>query len=576
MQHLIEEVTRRLVSKLPESKAYYSISDLHDFQLPGFIISRMELELRKNLADSIVPPSTDWANMNSSNVEISWDNFIKAIHEQVRLPQPFARSVIEVAVSDVLELLIQPRKNMADLIFGPANELTLEELRQAASYVTVYPYLPNTLVKYMHRKQLASLSKTKAKEILTQVDSKLTEKYTPLNWAQLFDSLFILLGDKIEAEVFRQFFVDKGRNRWADYFDKEKNDINRTRFIEILSLPELDGIEEFNPEEEIFETKSHYSYKEETQEIENETTIVHVEETVEEVSIGKVRAWGLDDSEAELNIEPDEPTVEQEPATDESWEVNREEEQEVFEKEPFSDEAEESEIETDVLADVEDESDLDETESNWDERKTSIVFEVNEEDELIDEGFEDSTSYYEETDDEDVNEDEDETKMSHEDEKSETISDTHSAHSLPDEDDQPIYKKVGKVQEEPSLADKIKSQEDVPFWKRFVSHDESPESESEEDEHLVYDEDAEQDTSDFDELVSVMQDMEDEFISDLFGGDQNAYVQAVDDISTFEYWEDVSRYVKDEIIRVGMIDPLSDTCIEFVDRLQNHFLSKHP
>jgi hypothetical protein len=547
MQHLIEEVTRRLVSRLPESKAYYSLSDLHDFQIPGFIISRIELELRRNLADSVVPPNTDWANMSSQSVKVSWDNFLKAIHEQVRLPRSFSRTVLEVAVSDVLELLIQPRKNMVELIFGTEQNLKFEELRQAASHVTVYPYLPDALIKYMHRKQLASISKEKAKEILTLVDEKLTAKYTPLNWAQLMDPLFALLGEEIETELFRQFFSDRGKQRWADFFDLEKEDINRTRFIEILSLPELDGIEEYNPSDEPIQKTNYSAYQSETvietqieqfrnEGFENEINLTAENESVEfmtqvertsdvmdsnqendntpaeevEVSIGKVRAWGLDEEISENNTD----------SSDSLTDSEDHHEDVVIDLDAF--ETEQKELLHDSI--------ITQNQDLFDDRRSTIAFDENPQSDRME----------------------------------------HSINESEDEDDQPIYKKVQSfsTNEEKPLAERIQAQEDIPFWKRFVSHEED-------NAHLVYDEEAEHDSSKLDELTQTMFDLESEFVQELFGGDQNAYVQALDDISAFEYWEDVSRYVKDEIIRVGMIDPLSDTCIEFVDRLQTYFTSNH-
>lgn len=541
MQHLIEEVTRRLISRLPESKAYYSLSDLHDFQIPGFIISRIELELRRNLADSVVPPNTDWANMSSPSVKVSWNNFLKAIHEQVRLPRAFTRTVFEVAVSDVLELLIQPRKNMVELIFGTENELKFEDLRQAASYVTVYPYLPDALIKYMHRKQLASISKEKAKEILTLVDEKLTAKYTPLNWAQLIDPLFVLLGEEIETEVFRLFFSDRGKQRWADFFDKEKDDINRTRFIEILSLPELDGIEEYNPAEETIRETSYYTYQSETvietqieqfrSETADDETVIESESSSEqtyengelsklprekfhddeietthgEVAIGRVRAWGLEEEITD--------SMEQKSESEESSLVYQKDE--VINLDAFNADQQES---------LHSKS-INRNNDFFDERRTEIRY-----------GLDESSE------------------------------ETHQE----EDDDQPIYKKFQAFNagHEKSLAERIKPEEDVPFWKRFVAYDD-------EKEHLLYDEQAENDTSKLDKLTEALHDLESEFVQELFGGDHNAYVQALHDISAFDYWEDVSRYIKDEIIRVGMIDPLSDACIEFVDRLQTYFTSNH-
>lgn len=635
MQNLIDDVTRRLVSRLPETKSYYSLTDLHDFQIPNFIITRIELELRKNLADSIVPPATDWANMKSANVNICWDNFIKAIHEQVRLPRSYARSVIEVAVADVLDLLIEPRSNMVEMIFGTSSNLKFEEIRHAASYVTVYSYLPESLIKYMHRKQLQIISKEKAQQIVVLVDEKLTEKYNPLNWAQLIDPLFVLLGEEIESEVFRRFFLDKKKTRWSEFFDKEQNDISRARFIELLTMPEFDGIEKLNenndgtadylfrptygkPSALVSETITAKaiveSYKEE------ESTPVE-----DDISIGKVRDWGLSTNEVELPSSLDSYTSEESDLVEESQptnelesEINQNNKNEsVFEDENSQSEELESEInqeeepsfdlktgnETEVaeLKSDEENSQAEPLDSEFNQHEKEPSFDLipekeNDKTELeseVESPIQSHETIFEESERtvryQTSNKNEqivsstvpDNANEKTEIEEIKTLPTTHFFDELKDsgkseiemvddEDDIPIYKRIeaesNSEKKEKSLSEQVKPSEEVPFWKRFVSH-------TEPEEELVVD--LEKQEIDYtDEVLAHLKDMEDEFVRDIFGGETNAYIEAIDELAQFKHWDEASNYIKKEIYRINQIDLYSDSALDFIERLQTYFTTK--
>jgi hypothetical protein len=602
MQHLTEEVTRRLVSRLPESKAYYSLSDLHDFQIPAFMINRIELELRRNLADSIVPPDTDWANMDSSNVKVSWENFLKAIHEQVRLPRAFAHSVFEVCVGDILELLSQPRKHMIEVIFGASKELKFEEIRQAASLITVYHYLPDALIKYMHRKQLASITKERAQHILVLVDEKITSAYTPLNWAQLIDPFYVLLGEAIETELLRQFFSDKGKTRWAEFFDKEHNDITRTRFIEVLSMPIFDGIEPYEQEfgseykqKEVpkpIQTESHRS----TISIphQNDFSIKPVEQVETSHSIdsknSEVSEMATTSVSSETSIKEDQ----EEPVSQTNYQLDNSS----FQTETHNDKVEESKEDTVTIQNSYEEN-IHASENhaeNHNEAKpmkavTNYVFN----DETME--FEKITEYVS-ADVKEVNPIEEKPNP-----KISEFTPTHSSKPLTDEpllksfdpyadilksspinestekaqpkaknfedldDDVPIYKKLEaenatKSQTKP-LVDQIKQEDDVPFWKRFMPLD-PPKAKP-----IVTKE------TDPSELFDFLAENEEIYIAEIFGTVQNNYVEAIQDLANYVYWEQASKYIKEEIFRANRISPLDDAALDFISRLQEWFINKN-
>lgn len=622
MQNLIDDVTRRLVSRLPETQSYYSLADLHDFQIPNFIITRIELELRKNLADSIVPPATDWANMKSANVNICWDNFIKAIHEQVRLPRSFARPVIEVAVADVLDLLIEPRSNMVEMIFGTATTLKFEEIRHAASYVTVYSYLPESLIKYMHRKQLQVISKEKAQQIVVLVDEKLTEKYNPLNWAQLIDPLFELLGEEIESEVFRRFFLDKNKTRWSDFFDKEENDISRAGFIELLTMPELDGIEKLN---ENNDGTADYLFrptygKPSVLVSETITEKEKAQPAEEELPIGKVRDWGLSTNEDELprssDFELENESSELEELESELYQTEENAEANLFDEKAdeeietlVDDEVSQNESPDSKVNQTEEKSEVDlfdedeETESlvgNQDLQNESIESELNQTEEmsgvdLFDEKedeVEESESLLDDKDSQiesleselnqfvkkqkidffDDYDEEEETENDLKDEikQKESSFKFEDVSEVEDSDDLPIYKLISSENpsepKEKSISEQAKSNDDIPFWKRFVSH-------SEPENGLVID--LEKKEIDYtDEVLSHLKDMEEDFIRDIFGGETNAYIETIDELAQFKHWDEASNYIKKEIYRINQIDLYSDSALDFIERLQTYFTTK--
>lgn len=580
MQQLIEEVTRRLVNKLPESKAYYSLSDLHDFQIPEFMINRIELELRRNLADSVVPPETDWANMQSPNVMVSWEHFLKAIHEQVRLPKAYAKTVFEVCVADILELLTQPRKHMTEVLFEDKKELKFEEIRQAANLITVYHYLPDALIKYMHRKQLPNISKEKAQQIIVLVDEKITSGYTPLNWAQLIDPFYVLLGDAIDTELLRQFFEDKGKLRWAAFFDQEKADITRTRFIEVLSMPEVDGIEPLSkpkaysptftkPSKPVMEVNATPTEEKQpnVDELKNEPQSISFglekKEEHEEQSISTSRKEELKTT-IETKEEKSEPLVEsksfEKPVDSEkplmprtNYVFNEEtmefekvveyvREDELEESEPISSKAEPEPLEPKQPKKIQQEV------------KQEVKQEIKLKDESISEKPLKSFDPY--------------SEILQSDKLSNTTQEVHpKAKNFEniDDDDIPIYKKLemhSDKEEAKPLHESIKQDEDIPFWKRFMPLD-PPQKKQPVKKEI-----------DPSELFDFLAENEDIYISDIFGGYQNTYVEAITELAGYVYWEEASRYIKEEIFRVNRISPLDDAALDFISRLQEWFTNK--
>lgn len=534
MQHIIETVRNNFYKRLPENTSFYSLDDLANLGYPDFFIKRLELELSKNLADSLLPPDTEWANMESEEVQYSWQKFLSAIHNKIRLPRAFAKMVFESCLGDIFELLIRPRQFIPEIIFGNQPVLNRDAILQNTSYVTVYQYLPAALIKYMERKDIEEIDRKRAEHIIAMIDDKIISRYTPLNWAQLLEPWFELMGKEIDSELVRQFFLDKGHDKMCTLFDKESSLLDKNRFIELLSMPDL---ELFEIEDSDSDSDSELD-KGTSEEIKNNTTSFILDMD------------GEDESASEEDADEDD--------------TNTHSEDEITSKVKFND------SETDDDGVVEDEDD-----------EKNVVAEWEPDDDIDDEDDEDDTVIIGSVRDEIV--------------KGNLIDELEK---LEKEDDEvPIWKRFeDEAVEEESISDvfakddKIENDYNEEDWQQVENEDEDDaddermlknEEESEDEEGFIEDpiidltgKSNEGEDLRMERLINSLGDLEDEFIEQIFGNDRNSYIEALSDLSAFNMWESASKYLKNEIFRRNAVEIYSETSIDFTDRLQTYFLEK--
>ncbi|MCH8558803.1 MAG: hypothetical protein LAT84_13330 [Balneolia bacterium] len=240
MDQIVKNTTERLLRKLNPEQPFYTPSDMLEAGFPAFVVERIRLELETNLADSILPPSTDWAIMNAEEVTGAWQQFLDAIHNQLRLPNSYAKGVIESSVADLFDILTEPRKNLPDYLFVSSADLYPEEIEERMRWVVVYPHFASFLPRYMKAKKLDKITKERYASAIAQIDDKLSARYSPLNWAQLLKPLFTLCNEELEPEVIGRFFRDKNMLAEAERFESQKDPLDDHQFIELLSKPSFD------------------------------------------------------------------------------------------------------------------------------------------------------------------------------------------------------------------------------------------------------------------------------------------------------------------------------------------------
>ncbi len=240
MDRVVGEITERLTRLLPGDKNYFTPQDLLVSEIPSFLVERVVLELKRNLADSVVPPETDWADMNSESVQKAWSAFLEAIRAETRLPSGYVKPVMESAIGDMLDLLVEPRKNIPEYLFGTQAELRYDEVVEQSRWIVVYPHFKRALPRYMEKKGLDRIDRSRCEKVIRAIDEKLTSGYSALNWAQHIEPWYQLMGTEIDSELLRRFFEDKNKPSLARRFDQEQGTVSRSRLIEIVSQPESD------------------------------------------------------------------------------------------------------------------------------------------------------------------------------------------------------------------------------------------------------------------------------------------------------------------------------------------------
>ena len=517
MEQYIRSIKEHFLEKLNDQRSYFTPEQLIEAGLPDFLVKRVKLELMRNLQDSVRPPESDWADMSTDAVREAWDSFLQAIHEEIRLPASYAGSVLESVLGDMLELMVTPRAFLPEYIFGSENELDLESIRDRCEWVVVYTYFPSAILRFMEKKGRKVLTKAQADRIIERLDERVTAHYTSLNWAQLFDPWFALMGERIDPGLFAGFFRDKGKPGVARLFDAEQDSVNRNKLIEILSKPHLDEIDS---------------------EIDDISNLHGGREGVGRSTAVEPRGKYPEDADTKAS-----PII---PAKEQSYKPER----------------------------------IEDTEKA--KGGASVAARNDDEDNIL--------GKFQKTNGGDAD-----------------ASPLHSSlrpdPQERDDDSQSIYSRLGS-----SMADD-QEPDDVPIWKRFTKDRNSDRADDrgkrvfewaqttgqlptagqspsnkianapgqtqrpgQSDASGRDHKNADDGNSKLNTLRSYVTDMEDEFVDQIFGGDENAFLEALENISRFKSWKEAGAYISSEVFNRNLIDLYSDAAIYFTDRMQTYFL----
>ena len=569
MQRNIQQITQRFVDRLPENEQFYRPDQLHSWGFPTFIVRRIRIELEKNLKESMLIPKTDWANTQSDKVQNAWQQFVDAIRAEARLPASYAKTVIETAVADVMEILVQPRKNVPSVIFRDDDQLSFDEVTQRVQSVVVYPHFAKLVPRYMQKKELQTLSRERCAKIVAAADEKLTKKYSPLNWAQMLEPLFKMVGGEIDTNLLRLFFEDKKMPRIARKFDLMNDALTRAELIEALSSPDMLDIDDQDEQSSL---------------------------TFEDQKTGRAPA---------KDHKPDKDSSE-------SWGIRSEETASGQSKslKKHADEEDNTDVDTDYTSPVSsDEGSAEDDEDTLHSNFADTSKDVDEDEEPADNENSLNAAFREQEEDEkEASEGQPQSKFEAEQNPEEPSEESkaqfeqeattanHSTESDQAEEDveEPADQELveseldNEAEEVPSENGSEDSEKERPIWMRYMSEEEieeykkeqerKEETDAEEQEFIedpiidLTNEDATDE--EIDNLYDQLEADRNRFVEEIFGGSERAFDQAIEKIAAYNNWREVSEYIKEDIFKRNLVDMYSEAAVDFTDQLQNYFMEK--
>lgn len=525
MDRIIRDTVTRLINTLSQNRTFYTPEYLAQAGFPVFLVQRMRLEMQKHLRESLTVPETEWSDTNTSQARMAWGRFLEAVSTDLRVPSGKTAAVIEAALSDILELLVSPRSFLADYLFETRQELTLEELRERCQWVVVYPFFATALPRFMEKKQKTVLSKDQAVLIVERLDERVTSRYGATEWVALFEPWFELLGEQIDPSLLARFFRDKGKPGMARLFEAMQEPIGRQELSAMLHRPQFD-LE--------FEDGLTGSADTGGWEPESDANMPKADHAASHKDAESVQ----DRSATPVTPPPQSSTTGAQPGP-----IDRAESDErgATESEIEDTDDAKSSHQSTPPARTERSGEFDTPHPSTQEQKTQKEKELNS-------GTASDTTQQEEN-----------------------LLSRFLKHDR-DEDEAPLYERLrGNVRGEqsdderplysrivPSRAD---DEDEVPIWQRFTAgaDDQEPVDKHED---LRF------------SIRQHVRDMEQEFTDHIFGGDQEAFLEALDTISRFEEWRQAGAYINKEIFERNNIDLYSDTAIYFTDRMQTYFLDR--
>lgn len=539
MQRIVQQITQHFIDRLPENEQYYRLDELRKWEFPSFVVRRIKIELERNLAESMVIPKTDWANTQSDAVLDAWQQFVDAIRAEARLPASYAQTVIETAVADVMDMLVQPRKNVPQVIFGAEDELSYEEICERVKSVVVYGHFARLIPRYMEKKELDTLSKTRCAKIVSDADRKLTARYSPLNWAQMLEPLFKLVDGAIDTNLLRLFFEDKNMPRIARQFDLMNDSLSRAELIETLSSPDLLDFQGYEDEQSNLFTDQPSSQSESPK---NPSSGKNNEESTDTTTSEEKHGKEKGESSAQDTTKEEQETASGEPEDEHTLNTGFTQIQEV---EPEAEDDEDNESLNAVFVENKEEAETSPDGGQVDEAGKSEREEKK--------NVQPTDQPQEKGEPSDIEEKEDPSP------DSDTVSSPNGQES---------------------------DKEETPMWMRYMSDEEieeykerEQEAEQEEEDDFVdepvidltQDEASDRDITELEDQLSGDREL---FVEEIFRGSERAFDEAVEKIAAYDNWREASKYIEKDIFKRNLVDMYSEPAVDFTDRLQSFFLEK--
>jgi len=548
MQKVIDQITDKFTGQIGTERPFYSPQQLLKAEIPVYIVERIRLLLEDKVLSDLKKTDSVWVDTENKLFVSAQNDFENAAISCSVIPHQKLYDILHATVSDIVSVLVEPRKNIAPYIFREESVLSFEEVSKRCARLMVYKHFGTAIPLYMKKRELDELTIERCQSLVSNLDARIVSDYTAENWSQKLEMLFSLCGGKLAPELLQRFFRDKGFDNTAEIFSSIDVAVTQSTFIEMLSTEnfKMELIKE--QESEVKSVSESTKPAEVAEEVKEEIPEEAEEEEENLASLFQSEAVEPDINEILGDIEQEETLVFD--SVDDSESLNNiflsedENAEEKEDSEPVSNQKEDKQAFKSNLTSI-----LDQAKDSYKgvvQGDEEFESELIEEDDLIQDAFE------------------------------------------PDEETKdPILEEHIGSDEEVSSED----EEEKPMWAQFLSEDqmevmmasreeeEEPESEptfntllvEDEDDEIFVEEEAIEDSSATMELNEYLMDSEDRWVSDVFSGKQKAYDRGINELGQFDNWNEASVFLQQEIFSKQKVDMFSEEASEFIDTLQSYF-----
>ena len=239
MKQAVEEITDKLIGAVKTDKSFYTPKDLLSSGFPNFIVEQIRITINESLSRELNLPDSEWVEWENPLVQEAWDDLRNAVLSNSRVPKDKLYGIVQQVIQDILDIYLEPGKNLADYLYGDDAELTFEEMIDRTSQLTIQKHFGRAIPLYMQKRKLKSLERNRCQLLIQKLDANMVSSYTPEDWAGALQSLFFLCGGKIHSQLLYRFFNDKDLSEAAGKFKSADKKISKDELLNLLSGAEL-------------------------------------------------------------------------------------------------------------------------------------------------------------------------------------------------------------------------------------------------------------------------------------------------------------------------------------------------
>ncbi len=547
MQKVIDQITDKFIGQIGTERPFYSPQQLLKAEIPVYIVERIRLLLEDKVLSDLKKTESVWVDTKNKLFVSAQNDFEKAAISCSVIPQAKLYDIMHATVSDIVSVLVEPRKNIAPYIFREETVLSFEEVSKRCARLMVYKHFGTAIPLYMKKRELYELTIERCQSLVSNLDARIVADYTAENWSQKLEMLFSLCGGKLAPELLQRFFRDKGFDNTAEIFSSIDVAVTQSTFIEMLSTDnfKMELIKE--QESEVKPVSESAKPAEVTEEVKEEIPEDVEEEEENLASLFQSEAVEPDINEILGDIEQEETLIFD--SVDDSESLNN-----IF-------------LSEDENADEEDEhsepvSNQKEDKQAFKSNLTSILDQAKDSYEGVvqeDEGFESEL-----IEEDDLIQDEFESDKETNDPILEEHISSEEKDSSEDEEEKPMWAQfLSEDQMEVMMASREEEPESEPTYNTLLVEDE--------DDEIFVEEEAVEDSSATMELNEYLMGSEERWVNDVFSGKQKAYDRGINELGQFDNWNEASVFLEKEIFSKQKVDMFSEEAIEFIDTLQSYF-----